>query len=144
MTTLPSRHHSAQHVLCSGPPTCLSAASEPPPDLGDAVPSTAVNPSNVPPVVLPISPYVVQREMPAPPSVLPTHSSVATMNVDRYGIYLRFGVLRAANIKIIFHLGFTQPLTEMSAKHIKIMFLGSKVQPVRRADNLTAISELTV
>jgi hypothetical protein len=35
--------------------------------------------------------------------------------------------------------GFTQPLTEMSTGNIKIiMFLGSKVRPVRRADNLTA------
>jgi hypothetical protein len=37
---------------------------------------------------------------------------------------------------------FTQPLTEMSTRNIKIiMFLGSKVRPVRRADNLTAICE---
>jgi hypothetical protein len=39
-------------------------------------------------------------------------------------------------------LGFTQPLTEMSAGNIKIiMFLGSKVRLVSRADNLTAIYE---
>jgi hypothetical protein len=38
---------------------------------------------------------------------------------------------------------FTQPLTEMSTRNIK-MFLGSKVQPVRWADNLTAICELIV
>jgi hypothetical protein len=38
--------------------------------------------------------------------------------------------------------GFTQPLTEMSTRNIKIiMFLGSEVQPVRRADNLTTINE---
>jgi hypothetical protein len=39
-------------------------------------------------------------------------------------------------------MGFTQPLTEMSTgniKKIKIMFLGSKVRPVRAADNLTVI-----
>jgi hypothetical protein len=36
-------------------------------------------------------------------------------------------------------MGFTQPLTEMSTRNIKIiMFLGSKVQPGHRADNLTA------
>jgi hypothetical protein len=36
----------------------------------------------------------------------------------------------------------TQPLTEMSTRNRKIiLFLGSKVQPVRRADNLTVISE---
>jgi hypothetical protein len=35
---------------------------------------------------------------------------------------------------------FTQPLTEMSTRNIKIItFLGSKVQRVRKADNLTAI-----
>jgi hypothetical protein len=37
---------------------------------------------------------------------------------------------------------FTQPLTEMSIRNIKIiMFLGSKVRLVRRADNFTAIYE---
>jgi hypothetical protein len=36
---------------------------------------------------------------------------------------------------------FTLPLTEMSTRNIKIMFLGSKVRLVGRADNLTAISE---
>jgi hypothetical protein len=37
-------------------------------------------------------------------------------------------------------LGFTQPLTEMSTGNIIIiMFLGSKVRQVRRADNLTII-----
>jgi hypothetical protein len=35
---------------------------------------------------------------------------------------------------------FTQPLTEMSTRNMKIMFLGSKVRLVRRADNLTVIS----
>jgi hypothetical protein len=36
-------------------------------------------------------------------------------------------------------MGFTQPLTEMSTRSIKkIVFLGSKVRPVRGADNLTA------
>jgi hypothetical protein len=35
-----------------------------------------------------------------------------------------------------------QPLTEMSTRNIKIiMFLGSKVRLVRRADNFTAIYE---
>jgi hypothetical protein len=38
----------------------------------------------------------------------------------------------------------TQPLTEMSTRSRKIMFLGSKARPVRRADNLTAICEPTV
>jgi hypothetical protein len=39
-------------------------------------------------------------------------------------------------------LGFSQPLTEMSTRHIKIiMFLGSKVRLVRKADILTAIYE---
>jgi hypothetical protein len=39
-------------------------------------------------------------------------------------------------------LGLTQLLTDMSTRNIKIMlFLGSKVRPVRRADNLTAICE---
>jgi hypothetical protein len=39
-------------------------------------------------------------------------------------------------------LGFTQPLTEMSTRNIKIiMFLGNKVLQVRRADNFTAIYE---
>jgi hypothetical protein len=39
----------------------------------------------------------------------------------------------------------TQPLTEMSTRNIKIiMFLGSKVRPVRMVDNLTAICGPTV
>jgi hypothetical protein len=39
-------------------------------------------------------------------------------------------------------LGFTQPLTEMSTRNIKIiMFLGSKVRLVSIADNLTVIYE---
>jgi hypothetical protein len=38
--------------------------------------------------------------------------------------------------------GFTQPLTKMSTGYRKIiMFLGSKVRWVRRADNLTAMCE---
>jgi hypothetical protein len=38
--------------------------------------------------------------------------------------------------------GFTQPLTEKSTRNIKIiMYLGSKVRRVRKADNLTAIYE---
>jgi hypothetical protein len=37
---------------------------------------------------------------------------------------------------------YTQPLTEMSTRNIKIiMFPGSKVRPVRRADNLIANCE---
>jgi hypothetical protein len=38
-------------------------------------------------------------------------------------------------------LGFTLVLTEMSTRNIKIMFLGSKVRRVSRADNLTTICE---
>jgi hypothetical protein len=38
-------------------------------------------------------------------------------------------------------MGFTQPLTKMSTRSRKIMFLGSKVRPVRRADSLAAICE---
>jgi hypothetical protein len=34
--------------------------------------------------------------------------------------------------------GVTQPLSEMSTRSRKIMLLGSKVRPVRRADNLAA------
>jgi hypothetical protein len=33
-------------------------------------------------------------------------------------------------------LRFTQPLTEISTKSIKVMFLGSRARPERRADNL--------
>jgi hypothetical protein len=51
-------------------------------------------------------------------------------------------------LKKILHHGimvFTQSLTEMSTRSIKIiMFLGSKVRRVRRADNLTTICEPTV
>jgi hypothetical protein len=38
-------------------------------------------------------------------------------------------------------LGFTQPLTEMSTRSRKIMFLASEVLLVCRADNLAAICE---
>jgi hypothetical protein len=42
-------------------------------------------------------------------------------------------------------LGFTQPPPEISTRNIKIiMFLGSKVRRVRRADNLTTIYERIV
>jgi hypothetical protein len=41
--------------------------------------------------------------------------------------------------------GFTQPLTEMRTRNMKIiMFLGSKVRRERRADNITAIYESIV
>jgi hypothetical protein len=36
---------------------------------------------------------------------------------------------------------FTQPLTEMGTRSRKIIFLGSRAQPVHMADNLTAICE---
>jgi hypothetical protein len=38
-------------------------------------------------------------------------------------------------------LGFTQPITEISTKNRKIMFLGNKLRQVRRADSLAAIYE---
>jgi hypothetical protein len=38
-------------------------------------------------------------------------------------------------------VGITQPLTVMSTRSRKIMFLGCKARPVRRADNLTVICE---
>jgi hypothetical protein len=38
-------------------------------------------------------------------------------------------------------LGFTQPLTEMSTRSRKIMFLGCRAWPERRADNIVAICE---
>jgi hypothetical protein len=37
--------------------------------------------------------------------------------------------------------GFSQPLTEMSTRSRKIMFLWSRAQPVCRAENLTAFCE---
>jgi hypothetical protein len=40
--------------------------------------------------------------------------------------------------------GFTQTLTEMSTTNRKIILLGSKVWPVRKADNLVAICESIV
>jgi hypothetical protein len=53
--------------------------------------------------------------------------------VSEFSIYL---ILPAAKT-----LGFTQPLTKISTRKSKIVFLGSKAQPVRGADNLTAIGE---
>jgi hypothetical protein len=41
-------------------------------------------------------------------------------------------------------LSFQQPLTEMSIRRIKKMFLGIRALPVCKADNLTAICNLTV
>jgi hypothetical protein len=40
-------------------------------------------------------------------------------------------------------LGFTQPLTEMSTRSRKIMFLGSRERPVHRADDPSAIYRFT-
>jgi hypothetical protein len=39
---------------------------------------------------------------------------------------------------------FTQPLTEISNRNRKIMFLGSRMRPLRRADSLTALCEMIV
>jgi hypothetical protein len=38
-------------------------------------------------------------------------------------------------------LDFSQPLTEMSTRSRKIMFMGNRAHPVRRGDNLTVICE---
>jgi hypothetical protein len=38
---------------------------------------------------------------------------------------------------------FTQPLTEMSTKTRKIMFLRSRARPVRRADNITTVPSVS-
>jgi hypothetical protein len=48
--------------------------------------------------------------------------------------------------QILLHnaLGFTQPLTEMSIRSRKIMFVRSRARSVSRPDNLTAISEPNV
>jgi hypothetical protein len=61
----------------------------------------------------------------------------------------RFPALLSAAVTLKAHayIGkvFTQPLTEMSTRNIKIiMFLGSKVRLVHRADRLTSIYELIV
>jgi hypothetical protein len=45
---------------------------------------------------------------------------------------------------ILLALGFTQPLTEISMRSRKIMFLRIRERPVRRVDNLTTICEPTV
>jgi hypothetical protein len=52
-------------------------------------------------------------------------------------------ILNLPNPSGLLALGFTQPLTEMSTGNIKnkLMFLGSKVWPVRGADNFTSIFE---
>jgi hypothetical protein len=39
-------------------------------------------------------------------------------------------------------LGFTQPLTEISTRNKKIMFLGSRAQTVSKADTATTICEI--
>jgi hypothetical protein len=39
---------------------------------------------------------------------------------------------------------FTGPLTDISNKSRKVMFLGSRARPVRRTDNFIAICELVV
>jgi hypothetical protein len=40
--------------------------------------------------------------------------------------------------------GAHPPLTEINIRNGKIIFLRSRVLPVRRADNITAIYEITV
>jgi hypothetical protein len=61
------------------------------------------------------------------------------------------GVLRISisdfplfNMQIYCFTGFTQPLTQMTTRVRKIMFLGSRALPVGRADNLTSICKLIV
>jgi hypothetical protein len=56
-------------------------------------------------------------------------------------IFVQFRSLVLDKMEYLNHM----PLTEMSTRNIKIiMFLGSKVRLVRKADNLTAICEPTV
>jgi hypothetical protein len=51
-------------------------------------------------------------------------------------------VCMCVRMYVCMYVGFTQLLTEVSARNIKIiMFLGSKVRRVRKADNFTAMYE---
>jgi hypothetical protein len=52
--------------------------------------------------------------------------------------------MRWMNFSSIYVTLTTQPLTEMSTRSSKIMCLGSRARPVRRADNRIAICEPTV
>jgi hypothetical protein len=65
----------------------------------------------------------------------PTNRKVASSIPDEVIFYI-YLILQAA----LGH-GVSQPLTGMITRNRKIMFLGSKVGPVRRADNLTVICE---
>jgi hypothetical protein len=47
-------------------------------------------------------------------------------------------------LNLLIASGRSRPVTEMSTRYIKIMFLGIKVRRVRKSDNLTAICEPTV
>jgi hypothetical protein len=62
--------------------------------------------------------------------------------LSRHLVALMF-LLRMNCVTFLPHyaLGFTQPLTYMKIRSIQIMFLGSKVLPVRRSDKLTAVCE---
>jgi hypothetical protein len=53
----------------------------------------------------------------------------------------RLDEVNFSNVLIFPALGFTQSLTEMSTRSRKVVFLGSREWPVRRADNLIAIYE---
>jgi hypothetical protein len=59
------------------------------------------------------------------------------------GFYTRLGDFFKVtkSFRLHYSLGFTQPLAEMSTRSRKRMFLGSKVRPMSRADNLTTICE---
>jgi hypothetical protein len=58
------------------------------------------------------------------------------------GFETRWGEILNLILPAALRQGFTQPLTELSTGNIKkIIFLWSKVRPVRGADNVTAIYE---
>jgi hypothetical protein len=60
-------------------------------------------------------------------------------SLRRDGVNESFSVYRILPAAPCSGLGFSQPLTEMSTRNKKIVFLGSRARPVRKAYNLTAI-----
>jgi hypothetical protein len=66
-----------------------------------------------------------------PLSFYPQGSSSTSEVIEFFSNYLVFPTTLGR--------GLTQPLTEMSTKSRKIMFLWSKALPVHRADNFAAV-----
>jgi hypothetical protein len=72
--------------------------------------------------------------------VYATSRKVVGSKPDEIDTFFRF----VWSLRQHLYLGFAVPLTEMSSRHRKIMFIRSRTRPVCKANNLTVICEPTI